>query len=136
MKRFLRQRLWRRLVTFTLLSVISAMLLSLLPIDNPSQFPLAQPVALATMEPGTGLTVRVDATGVYTITTRQPAWTFSRDTGSRISSLILTDGTDRLGRYREISFTYRGGVARTSSIRTYASRPLVLFRTTYLSASG
>ena len=136
MKRFLQQRLWRRLITFTLLSVLTAILLSLLPIDSQSRFPLAQPAALAMWESGTGIAVRVDATGVYTITTRQPAWTFSGDVGSRLTSLFLTGGADKLGQYQEISFTYRGRVARASSIRAYASRPLVLFRTTYLAASS
>lgn len=136
MKWFLPQQLWRRRIAFMLLSVLSAVLLSFLPTDGQVHFPLALPAMLAMKEPGTGIAVRVDSAGAYTITTRQPAWTFSGNVGYPLSSLVLTDGTDRLGRYQEIRFTYRGRVARASSIRTYVARSLVLFRTTYLAASS
>ncbi len=119
-----------------LLSVLPAVLLSLLPIDYQMQFPLEQPSMLAMTEASTGIAVRVDVAGAYTITTRQPAWTFRGHVGAPLTSLILAGGTDRLGRYREIRFTYRGRVARVSSIRLYEARPLVLFRITYLAASS
>src|SRR5579883_407373 len=135
MKGFLQQRLWRRLITFILLSVLSTDLLSLLPMNGPfPSFP-AEPEALTIAEPGTGITVHVASNGAYTITTRQPAWTFGGQVGSALSSLFLRNGLDPLGRFQEISFTYRGQVARASSIRVYPARAVVLFRTTYLAAS-
>ncbi len=135
MKRFLWRQPWRRLITFMLLSVLSADLLSLLPIDGQFPFLPVQPEALTIAEPGTGITVHVDTDGAYTVTTRQPAWTFGGHVGSALSSLILSGGIDTLGRFQEISFTYRGRVARASSIRVYAARLVVLFRTAYLAAS-
>jgi hypothetical protein len=80
--------------------------------------------------------VRVDPAGTYTISTRRPEWTFSGSVGHPLTSLALASGSDRLGRYQEIRFTYRGHVARADSIRTYTAHPTVLFRSTYLAASS
>src|SRR5579883_3633905 len=94
MKRFLRRRPWRRLITLMLLSVLSAGLLSLLPIEGQFPFLPAQPEALTITEPSTGITVHVNSGGAYTITTRQPAWTFGGQVGSALSSLSLSGGID------------------------------------------
>lgn len=98
--------------------------------------PPAQITAPTRADTGTGIRVHVDLAGTYIITTRRPQWTLSGNVGHHLSSLLLTGGTDRLGRYQEIAFTYRGHVARADSIRVYASRPIALFRTTYLAASS
>ncbi|HEY1354666.1 MAG TPA: hypothetical protein VGF67_34070 [Ktedonobacteraceae bacterium] len=136
MKQILQRQPRRRLLTFLLLAVLPAFLLSLLP-EAPPHLPLPHTSTLSSAEAGTGIQVRVDLTGTYTITARRPGWTFSGNVGHPLSSLTLAGGRDRLGRYQEIRFTYRGHVARADSIRTYTAHPTtVLLRSTYLAASS
>lgn len=129
MKWLLWPRLRRRLITLILLAV----LLGFLP--GGAQAPFTDQV-LAPSAADAGIGVHVDMAGSYTITTRRPAWTFSGNVGHHLSSLTLGTGADRLGRYQEVRFTYHGNVERADSIRVYISRPVVLFRTTYLAASN
>ncbi|MDQ2831381.1 MAG: hypothetical protein M3Y74_20335, partial [Chloroflexota bacterium] len=85
--------------------------------------------------PATGITVTVSPTGPYTITRRvpgAPAWTFGGDIGHPLTRIAVTSGADRIGAYKEITFHYRAGSARSAGIRAYAARPVVLFRVTYL----
>ncbi len=132
MNRFFAQRMWRSFKVFVLVSAIGVLALNILPIADRTQ----AVVPNAFTESGTGITIHVESTGVYTITTRSPAWTFGGNVGHALSSLTVHSGIDSLGAYQEVSFTYRGDVARLSSIRIYASRSIVLFSTTYLAASS
>lgn len=153
--------LWRRwqqnVCSFMLVSVISLLVTSctsnlptaqarataavtvtptLVPTPTP-EFTVTTSITSATVStPASGLTIHVDMNGTYTIRTHSPAWTFSGSVGYSLEHITVNNGSDNLGSYREISFTYQGKVARTSAIRSYGSRPVLLFSTTYLAASS
>lgn len=86
--------------------------------------------------PNTGITISVNRSGVYSVLTRNPTWTFSGTVGHQLSHIFTSSGSDKLGKYQEILFNYQGNVGRLDSIRTYAARSVVLFSTTYLQASS
>ena len=54
-------------------------------------------------------------------------WTFTGQLGESASNLSIKNGQDPLGAYRELRFTWRQQVPLNGTIRTYASRPVVLF---------
>jgi hypothetical protein len=154
------QKVRRVITTLMLMSVISMSMVSLLMVNGgsgttPTEQARSIPLALSASSiqsklytiatsgagytvtvVGSGVTVQVEYTGVYTIITGTPRWIFSGSVGVPLSHLALNAGTDPLGDYRELAFTYQGKVARQSSIRVYASRPVVLFSTTYLAAGS
>ena len=96
----------------------------------------AATTAYTVSEPTTGITITVDTSGSYTISVQSPAWTFGGNVGHTLSNVTVNSGTDSLGSYKEITFQYQGSVARSSGIRTYSSRSVVLFSTTYLAAAS
>jgi hypothetical protein len=81
-----------------------------------------------------GITLSVTASGDFSVISQTPAWIFSGAVGAPVSGLSSTTGKDGIGWYQKISFTYNSadGVPRRASIRTYASRPVVVFSTTFL----
>src|SRR5437763_7363693 len=88
-------------------------------------------------EPSTGITVRVDPRGSYTIASRIPraspmAWTFGGSLGRPLTHMALATGPDGTGRYREVAFHYHVDAARIGRIRLYHGKPVVLFSVTYL----
>lgn len=86
-------------------------------------------------EPLTGITLRVDRAGQYSITAQNPDWTFAGDIGRPLMNLTLAAGTDTLGDYDEIIFQYVEGVLRQAGIRTYRNKPAVLFTVKYFDAA-
>ena len=96
----------------------------------------AATTAYTVSEPATGITITVNTSGSYTISVQSPAWTFGGNVGHTLSNVMVNSGTDSLGSYKEITFQYQGSVARSSGIRTYSSRSVVLFSTTYLAAAS
>jgi hypothetical protein len=75
-----------------------------------------------------GITAQLDdASGYYEISARQPAWKFAGELGQPAQNVIVENGNDRLGAYREICFTWRTGIPLTGSIRVYDARPVALF---------
>jgi hypothetical protein len=77
---------------------------------------------------GSGITAIVNADGSYTIATTQPAaWTFSGSVGHSVTSQSTVSGSDAIGAYQEIDFSYTDSVARSASIRVYQNTPNVLF---------
>ncbi len=87
-------------------------------------------------EPTMGIKVTVDTSGSYTISVLSPTWTFGGNIGHTLSNVAVNSGTDALGHYKEITFHYQGNVARSSGIRIYRSRSVVLFSTTYLATAS
>lgn len=77
--------------------------------------------------PDLGTTVKVDATGKYSVTFKLPAWTFGGDLGAPASNIASTTGMDALGAYSETSFGYTNQGAREARIRAYAGTPVVVF---------
>ena len=82
-----------------------------------------------------GLTVAVDSGGIYTVTTLDPAWSFSGSIGANLTNLQTGSGADSLGTYSEITFDFQTDVPRHAAIRTYWDRSAVLF-TVKLPSSG
>ncbi|MEU0533248.1 hypothetical protein [Amycolatopsis tolypomycina] len=82
-----------------------------------------------------GITATVNADGSYRITTQQPAaWTFTGTVGRAVTGQSTNTGTDAIGQYQEIVFTYTDSVRRSGSIRVYQNSPVVLFGSTNLAS--
>lgn len=84
------------------------------------------------------ITVTVTPDGSWTVQTQAPlpSWTFSGTTGYPVTNIANSNGSDRLGAYQEVDFTYLGASSRRSGIRSYTDTPVVLFSTTYLTAGA
>jgi hypothetical protein len=75
-----------------------------------------------------GIVASIDPTsGRYEVRSRELNWTFIGQLGGSASNLSIKEGQDRIGAYRELRFTWRRQVPLDGAIRTYASRPVVLF---------
>ena len=75
-----------------------------------------------------GIVATIDQkSGRYEVRSRELNWTFTGQLGDSASNLSIKNGQDRLGAYRELSFSWRQQVPLNGSIRTYVSRPVVLF---------
>jgi hypothetical protein len=75
-----------------------------------------------------GIVVTVDqASGRYEVRSGELNWTFTGQLGESASNLSIRNGEDVLGAYRELSFSWRRPVPLNGWIRTYLSRPVVLF---------
>ena len=82
------------------------------------------------------ITVTVSSSGSYQIVTSNPSWTFGGQVGFPLTNVVTNTGTDGVGSYQEIDFNYQASVARSSGIRLYGSKPVVLFTTTYKAAGA
>jgi len=91
---------------------------------------LAQTVIAASLriESAVGISVRLDETsGRYEIASRQPDWKFAGELGGPAKETEVSHGTDRIGAYQEIHFSWQAGALMTGSIRVYDQRVVVLF---------
>jgi autotransporter-associated beta strand protein len=88
--------------------------------------------AMITNQPG--LSVSLAASGVFTISSSLPAWTFSGSVGQLPSNVAITAGSDANGGYSELHFGYSASAAHSAAIRLYTIQPVVLFSDTALSA--
>ena len=84
---------------------------------------------------GVGAQVSIDPQGNYTIVFQRPAWTFGGSLGATPSNIAKALGTDKLGAYDEVTFSYSDPSAKTAGIRAYASTPVVLFTVNYTAMS-
>lgn len=96
-------------------------------------------------EGSTGIAVMVDPSGTYSVKVQDSAWVFAGDIGQPLADIVMRTGTDNIGAFQEITFSYYSvggslagdaGVARQGSIRTYCNKPVVLFTSTYQDASS
>lgn len=95
----------------------------------------AGPAAARTPSPS-GITVSVAASGEYQIRAAEPAaWRFGGTVGHPVTGSRDRAGSDAIGRYREVDFTYTDTVARTARIRVYQNKPIVLFGSTNVGAT-
>jgi hypothetical protein len=85
----------------------------------------------ATFHSPSGVSIQVAPTGSYTISTSSPAWTFGGNVGRPLSSITTASGTDSVGSYTEITFSYLVDGPRRGAIRAYADRSAVLFTDYY-----
>ena len=76
-----------------------------------------------------GLRVHVTSAGYYEVSAPEYGWTFAGDLGRAAANVNISDGSDAVGNWHEITFEY--DPVRTSAIRLYDERPVVLFSTTY-----
>ncbi len=93
----------------------------------------APPAEAATSIPpsAAGIAVSVDeATGTYTVTETNPAWTFVGTVGGPMTEVHVTQGQDKLGGYQEITFHWNADSPMTGAIRAYQTRPVVQFAVT------
>jgi hypothetical protein len=78
-----------------------------------------------------GIAAAIDEkSGRYEVRSRDLNWSFAGQLGESASNLSIKNGRDRLGAYRELSFNWGRQVPLVGSIRTYISRPVVLFEIT------
>jgi hypothetical protein len=71
-----------------------------------------------------------DESGRYEVRSQELHWSFTGELGRSPSGVSVTSGQDRLGAFRELRFSWRQQVSLTGSVRTYVSRPVVLFQIT------
>src|SRR5258708_12123427 len=88
--------------------------------------------AATTIQSATGVSVSVDPSGSYTISTSEPAWSFGGELGTELTSISVNGGSDAVGAYSEISFDYTAEAARHASIRAYPDQSAILFPFNYL----
>jgi hypothetical protein len=75
-----------------------------------------------------GIVATIDQkSGRYEIRSQELNWTFSGRLGDSASDVSVKNGRDRLGAYRELSFSWRHEAPLNGSIRTYINRAVVLF---------
>lgn len=93
----------------------------------------AMPVSISTPY----VTVSVMTQGKYTIVSQSPAWTFGGNIGQALTNIVVNTGSDGIGSYQEIDFTYvdKNSASRGGGIRAYNSSPVVLFIDSYLSSA-
>ena len=94
------------------------------------------PVITLAISNRVGLAVQVDSTGLYSIASTAPAWTFGGYLGTRAVSLAASSGTDAMGDYAEITFLFTNTVGQLAGIRAYSNQPVVLFSQTCLASSA
>jgi hypothetical protein len=96
----------------------------------------ARPLTVSSSE--TGLSAQLnEKSGEYRITARDPAWSFAGSLGSAASASRTTKGSDRIGAYEEMTFTWQSGqLPLRGTIRLYQDQALVLFRYTYLKSAS
>src|SRR5689334_19440622 len=82
-----------------------------------------------------GVTVTVDDSGEYRVSIPIQGWTFAGNAGPVLHNVAINDGRDSIGSYQEITFYHQTPAARSSGIRIYQDRPVVLFSTQCLEAS-
>ncbi len=71
-------------------------------------------------------------TGVYNIQSASPAWTFTGKVTPPLQALHKTAGKDRLGAYKQVSFSWLfHGKLVTGAIRTYRAKPVAQFILTF-----
>jgi hypothetical protein len=84
--------------------------------------------AAQAIEGARGIVATIDQkSGRYEVRSRELNWAFTGRLGDSASNPSIRNGQDRLGAYRELRFSWRQQVPLTGSIRTYVSRPVVLF---------
>ncbi len=81
--------------------------------------------------PTVGTQVSIDPQGNYTIIFAKPAWTFGGSLGVAPSNVSSAAGSDKLGAYHEVTFSYADPSAKSAGMRAYDTTPVVLFIVTY-----
>src|SRR5205085_5173084 len=80
------------------------------------------------MSSNPGLRVSVYSSGRYEVSISHPGWIFAGAVSGHLDDVIVGSGTDSIGNWQEITLYYG---FRSSAIRLYDGRPIVLFSTQY-----
>ena len=83
------------------------------------------------VESAAGISVRLDeSSGRYEIASRRPDWKFAGELGAPATAADVSHGSDRIGAYQEIRFSWQATAPVTASIRVYEQRTVALFTLT------
>ncbi len=85
-----------------------------------------------------GIELSVDASGSFSVRSREPVWTFGGTVDAPVTRIALSTGRDGVGTYHKIAFNYStsNGVPVSASIRAYYQRSIVIFSSTLLAAAN
>ncbi len=99
---------------------------------------LAVPAAAQITANGFGnASASVSNNGAWSVAIPATGWRFSGALGVSALAPHINDGSDSLGQYEEVAFSYTvAGSSRAAAIRIYGARPLVFFNTTYNNAAA
>ncbi len=117
----------------TVCLILIAILLSMVGLGSPSVVKATSGASVSSQY----ITVSVDPGGTYTVVSKTPNWTFGGNIGRTLTNIVTNTGSDAIGSYQEVVFNYQdhSGSSRGGGIRTYDSKPIVLFTDNFLSAS-
>jgi hypothetical protein len=87
------------------------------------------------VQTASGIVASLDSCGAYQIGVPSFAWTFGGNLGQTPTNILVNTGTDDVGAYSEIDFSYSQGGQRTGGIRVYQSQLTVLFTVDYVQAA-
>ena len=90
----------------------------------------------ASVYSASGVTVTVASNGAYSIGVDSPAWQFGGSVGQPVSAILSSSGTDSIGPYSQITFSYTVDGPRRGIIRAYAARKAVMFIDSYDSSAA
>jgi len=84
-----------------------------------------------------GITVSVNPKkGIYHIHANQLDWNFSGKVGGSLSNVRTSAGSDSIGSYKAVRFSWKADNAYEGSIRRYNDKPVVLFSLTTPQKAG
>jgi hypothetical protein len=84
------------------------------------------------VQSSSGIDASLDSCGAYQISVPSFAWTFGGNLGQTATNVLVNAGTDDVGAYSEIDFSYSQGGQRTGGIRVYQNELAVLFKIDYV----
>lgn len=88
------------------------------------------------VQSSSGIDASLDSCGAYQISVPSFAWTFGGNLGQTATNVHVNTGTDDVGAYSEIDFSYSPGGQRTGGIRVYQNELTVLFKIDYVQAAS
>jgi hypothetical protein len=107
---------------------VAAVVVALLPAATPAA---ASPTGRGPATGGAPASVQVTPGGRYAVDFADPRYHFGGEVGSPVRDIRRTTGTDQVGGYTEVTFTYHVDTTRRASIRAYRTKPVVLFSVGY-----
>jgi hypothetical protein len=92
----------------------------------------ASTCSASVVQSSSGIDASLDSCGAYQISVPSFAWTFGGNLGQTATNVLVNTGTDDVGTYSEIDFSYSQGGQRTGGIRVYQNELAVLFKIDYV----
>jgi hypothetical protein len=74
-----------------------------------------------------GPSATVTASGAYSVTFKNPSWTFAGNLGAPATGISVATGSDNLGAFSETKFSYTASGLRNGRIRVYQNAPVAVF---------